>query len=56
MGVFIRLDAVSNNTLRQRILRQRRRDAGLVKVEVWVRPEQKQAVKALEKELNKEEA
>lgn len=33
--------------------RQRKRERGLVKVEVWVMPEHKQTVKQLEQELTK---
>lgn len=41
-------------TTSQRVNKARnaKRERGLVKVEVWVKPEHKQAVKALEKELN----
>lgn len=46
----------STSTQRVNKTRQAKRERGLVKVEVWVKPEHKQAVKALEKELNKEES
>lgn len=42
------------STQRVNKTRQAKRDRGLVKVEVWVSPEHKNAVKALEKELNKD--
>lgn len=45
---------IKTSTQRVNKTRQAKRERGLVKVEVWVRPEHKQAVKSLEKELNKD--
>jgi hypothetical protein len=52
MGKAKSKGSMKTSTDRVNALRKRRRDAGLVKVEVWVKPTDKDKIKQLESHLN----